>query len=77
MLTLPTAVYEGYFALEMSGADPRKDAVKRDIQPESQNCWWSGVWMLKAGNYWSRIKSTIQSCTSEWSAISKLFSRDQ
>jgi len=30
----------------MSGAEPRKDAVKRDIQPESQNCWWSGVWML-------------------------------
>jgi hypothetical protein len=28
----------GYFALEMSGAEPRKDAVKRDIQPESQNC---------------------------------------
>jgi len=30
-------------AVELSGADPRKDAVTRDIQPESQNCGWSGV----------------------------------
>jgi hypothetical protein len=37
-LILPTAAYNGYFALEMSGAEPRKDAVNRDIQPESQNC---------------------------------------
>jgi len=28
----------GFFALEMLGAEPRKDAVNRDIQPESQNC---------------------------------------
>jgi len=27
----------------VSGTDPRKDAVTRDIQPESQNCGWSGV----------------------------------
>jgi hypothetical protein len=33
----------GILALEVSGADPRKDAVTRDIQPESQNCGWSGV----------------------------------
>ena len=34
---------KGFLALEVSGTDPRKDAVTRDIQPESQNCGWSGV----------------------------------
>jgi len=61
----------------MSGAEPRKDAVNRDIQPESQNCWWSGVWMLKAGNHWSRTKSSILCFISAWYEIYKLFSRDQ
>jgi len=36
-------VFDGFLALEVSGAVPKKDAVKRDIQPESQNCGWSGV----------------------------------